>query len=345
MRRVAVGLAVAAAALAAILLSRPRQNQIAQRPAHELRRDARREAAVARHLKAVLQEVPEWSAEREKAAFILGSLGQTDALLAALAAARDPKWIRVLLLALGTDRDLTTDNLFALPPDGPWVVETPGGLRVRIYAFLNDDERAAVSRFLQHESADLRWVAARVLRHSLEATDARNAFIDLILDPNADVQEEIADALAPHAPRDERILPQLLDLSLRSDRVRFKISDSLRDLPLTPAQQQWFASTLVQAADPALRLWAFETLSFHPPDGFESTAANLLLSDPSSKLRERAAACVTNPATLAQGLRDSEWNVRLACVQAITDPAALAAVLDDPDERVREAARTKAQRP
>ena len=341
MKRAGIGLLLVLAAVGAFALLRPRPRIEISRPAAELRRSARHDAAVTRDLEIILQEASEWSEEREKAAIVLGSLGRTDELIKALAAAKDPKWIRALLIALGVDRDTTTDNLFNLPPDGPWVIETLGGLRVRLYAYLDDAARAAVEKFLSDESPELRWLAARVLRHSLDAKDARDLFYDRLRDPSADVQEEIADAIAPHAMKDPRIMPRLLEVSLDSDRVRFKIEDSLREMKLDESQIDWFSRTLATSRDESVRLWSFEVLAAHNPPGFEETAKALLLGDSNPKIREYAAGAVTDQATLARGLDDAEWNVRLACVRGLTDRAALERAANDPDERVRKAARAK----
>jgi hypothetical protein len=104
----------------------------------------------------------------ELVAMVLGSLpdarGEAALRRAVGAGGAAPRWI--LLAALGMDRSGPADPLLARP-DGPELVETPGGFRIRLRDRIDDpDLRQLLSGCLNDPDPKAREIARRLLSGS-----------------------------------------------------------------------------------------------------------------------------------------------------------------------------------
>ena len=342
------------------------------RLAAKWRGQAREDEAFLRRLIQAVKDPGTPAEARELAAFVLGSLQKKEALAALADALKDadPAWARVLLLALGSQKQSEDDDIFGLP-ESPRVLRTPLGLTVEIRGRVVDAEVRALMmpRLADSASADVRWAAALALGDSTDYGDVRQAFVAaLAAEAEPPAQGELAKALANWAaaqPEDSAERPAVLAAlfagAARADAaaLRLRCEDGLK-------RMSWAASEVLAVA-PSIeagsfdqRRWAMAVLAgaaARPEtparkEIFESLG-RVAASETEAKLRELAVTALSsfpdNPGTLGilvARMGDDAWHVRAAAVRAVgrgsrTDEAVNAlkkTAAEDPDERVRRAA-------
>ena len=341
--------------------------------AAEWRRSARGDPAFLNRLISLVLDENADKGVREIAAYVLGSIPDPKALESlsrALDAARDPRWIRALLLALGSDRTSDDDDIFDLP-DSPRVLSTPAGLSVRIRGAVEDPaiRTRMIPHLRGHGEAGVRWAAALALADSARFPDVRGAFLDSVrAEREAAAQGEAAKALADWAagePADSadrlRVFTAIFEEADRSDAaaLRLRSEDGMKRMPWTAAEVRLMAGR-IEAGSLDQKRWAIAVLAgaaSQPeiPDRaiiFEAIA-RASSSAPEAKVREFAVTGLGSFANEARAsellvgsLKDTAWHVRAAAVRALgrvkRTPEVQAALQrverEDPDERVRRAA-------
>ncbi|MBI4603845.1 MAG: HEAT repeat domain-containing protein [Planctomycetes bacterium] len=350
--------------------------------ASELRAALRQDAEILQAAGAILLDPTESERLRGTLALILGTLRGEEAqafLLKALeGAGRESDLTKWLLYALGAWKERADfDERFAFPPDGPWVVESPAGLRLPIRAVLDDSAVVeVVEGYLRHaKDSGVRLAAAQALRHSLEVERVREEFLETLgLEIDSAVHAECAEALGEwtvtaDVPQAVAVREKLLEEAAlpQADLLRLKIEPAMRSAPLTAREAEAVAQLLgARSDDLGSRYFAMEVAGAQVPllledphrrasgERLVALLLQTLAGDAEPKLREKAAeklGRVPGPMTVAGLLsaaeRDSAWNVRLAAARAL-GPAAdeqetIRSVLErlaqsDPDPRVRRAA-------
>lgn len=300
-----------------------------------------------------------------RVALVLGSLSDEaawQALFGALTGATDPFRIRVLLLAIGSDREYPEDDRFSFA-GRPWAVEV-AGLQVLIHHDLTrDDARRLVASFLGHADAEVRRAAIAALYASMDHADARGAMIrSLESEPEPDARAHAGKSLAEWvagAPGPERtdLLARLLREGGRAEQgeLRLRTQQHFFDASLSGEEARTFLALAGSGPDDARR-WGLEIAARNARGDLElpvvQAAGAILSRDPGAKLRETAARVLGGfpnrpeaAAGLLGALEDPAWHVRVQAVRAIRrfpkSPArakALERAAADADERVRRAA-------
>ena len=307
---------------------------------------------------------------RELAAFVLGTLPDRDgldALTGALSAARDLRWIRALLLALGCDRTSgDDDDIFSLP-DSPRVLAIPIGLSVRVRGTIEErDIRDRMSPHVRSESSGVRWAAAVALADSVDFTDVRSVFLEsLPAEREPAAQGELSKALSDwgdgqsgESPERQQVFKALLEGADREDAaaLRLRSEEGLKRMPLGSVDVRLMAGR-VEAGSLDQKRWAIAVLAGaagrpNLPDRelvFDALARATFVA-PEAKVRELAVTGLSSfgdpsrlSGILVQSLGDPAWHVRAAAARGMgragATPESIAALKkaekDDPDERVR----------
>lgn len=309
--------------------------------------------------------------ERARAALLLGSCDDEEswrALLRELSSASDPAWIRVLLLAIGGNREHPdVDDRFG-PADGPWYVGI-AGLHFQIRHVLDrDDARAAVQQFLGHADPDVRRAAVTVLIHSTEHPDVRRSLASCMeTEAEEDSRANAAKAVAEWTsrrplqdPERTELLGRLVRQSAPPQRaeLRLRIQPHVAETPMTDEEVQGFLS-MAAHGETELRRWGLEIATRAASrTGIESSrevaavATTLSATDGDAKVRETAVRCLGMlengeevRTALHAALGDPAWHVRVQAIRAlrglpptVETQEALIRMTSDPDENVRAAA-------
>jgi HEAT repeat protein len=313
------------------------------------------------------------AASRELAAFVLGTLTDRsglEALSRALAGAKEPAWIRALLLALGCDRTSgDDDDIFDLP-DTPRVLAVPLGLSVRMGGAIAESEfREVMVPHLRQSEAGVRWAAALALADSTGFPDVRAAFLDSVrAERDPATQGELGKALADWAAGQSAesadrlgIFSAILEGADRPDAasLRLRSEDGMKRMAWTSPEVRLMAGR-IESGTLDQKRWAIAVLSGAAarPDVPDrsvilETFARASASTSEAKVREFAVSgLVAFPEDerarkiILGSMRDPAWHVRAAAVRALgrggRNAEALAALQraerEDPDERVRRAA-------
>jgi HEAT repeat protein len=352
----------------------PRDRETARTWAAEWRRKAREDSGFRARLRQLVLDAAAASEARELAALVLGTLpgrDGLDVLAEALDAARDPRWIRTLLLALGSDRSSgEDDDIFDLP-DSPRVHNAPLGLAITIRGAIDDPalRDGMIPRIRAGEDPGVRWAAALALSDSTSHSDVRRAFLEALpgeRDPAA--EGELAKALADWAAVETaesteraQVFSALLDGAARDDAgaLRLRSEDGLKRMSWTGAEVRTLA-VRIESGSFDQRRWAIAVLAGAASrqetperDFVFDSLARVSGSAPEAKVREMAVSGISAfsdqaraSELLRSSLGDSAWHVRAAAVRGLgrvgVTPETLAALkkteLEDPDERVRRAA-------
>lgn len=331
-----------------------------------VRSQARHNSRIVKSLADLLRDPAADFATRARAALVLGSLeGEASrrALMAELTGATDPRWIRVLLLALGSEK--SAPDPFALAPDGPWM-RSEAGLNVCVRHRIDEAEaRQLVAGFLHHSDAEVRRAALEALYHSLDHADARiSTAASMDADRQDDLRAHAAKALSewiarqgePSAERSE-LVGRIVRRATRPEEtlVRLRTEAHLAAALLSEGESRALLS-LTGAADTEVRRWGLEVAAKAAAKSGGALASDVVLraaelarSDRDVKMREAAARSLGSFTTsvpardaLIAAASDPEWNVRCQAVRSLRrfaaapeTQAALRKAASDPDERVR----------
>jgi len=275
-------------------------------------------------------------------ALITGSLDTPEAtqlLLTTLAQFKNEasraEWI---LYALGTWKQFSDKNdRFAFAPNGPMILETSEGLATPLYhQFTKQSIYRQILPLLEKSSPNLRAAAILTMRHSLNQTPIRNAFLATLrweTDPGN--QANLAEALARQAiklPADsvKETVSLLLELATKPDalNIRMKILSPLQGLPINKSQQDRLTNL---ASNPdlansttrqfALSLLASRNIQANQPNPILWQSAS---NDPDPTVRAAAIEHIRNhpippsPSRVVPILdSDPDWNVRYAAVETL----------------------------
>lgn len=349
--------------------------------ANDLRRRALEDKDFRRQLIARLADPSEPLHLREVAAFVLASLDDPEAeraLVRALEAGGESRWVRALVLALGSARDGRRPNPFDVP-ETPYRETTPHGLSVVLSAILLDRAaRGALERQLEHADPEVRRAVLLSLRRTLveepaeEVEDTRRAFVrTLEADRDPSLRARAGGALGewllkapPSYPKHAEVVDALVRRSLdpAEGELRFQASAALQQTRVPDSRLDPVVDQALTAADFDLRAWAID-LAAAQAETIGPGRAKLLLDagmrDADPKVREltlhrlsRLARPEEGVAVAAASLRDPAWHVRHAAVRALAGYPAGAgrlaaleeAARSDPHEEVRSAARAALKR-
>jgi HEAT repeat protein len=301
----------------------------------------------------VLLDPSQGALVREVAAFILASLPDLraqKAVVRALEMGGDAAWIRTLVLALGSVRDIGRDGTFGYP-GGPYIYTFPSGLGVQIQAVLVDPAtREAVERQLAQSDVEVRQAVVQVLQHTLiaeaesrreeEPVDigtVRQSFLtEMNRDPEESIRAEAARALSEWvlaAPSGSKGYDEVLTGILRKsfepgeDQLRFRVLQGLKQSELPQDEVNVIADMAVRAEDFERRSWALALVATHAESLGAERAQALIATgagDRDAKVREIAVRQLAllpgteGTRSLALGsLQDPAWHVRYAAVEAL----------------------------
>lgn len=316
-----------------------------RRAARDLRKQARTDPAVLRRLIQILLDAGRPQHERDLAACVLGSLPDRDALLAlsqALSRSTDPAWTRLLLLCLGSSKEWgTVDDVFGFQ-GRPHAVVVPLGLALTVRGAIREDAvRLQMEAFLaEAHLATVREASALSLRHSIESSDVRAAFLAAVRGgSDVELQGLVGGPLADwasHRPVEDvertDILGQLLRLGAvpEADALRFNVEAGFKQATLTPSEVAGFLS-LLERDQFDVKRWTLAILGDQAPHPdlasrplVRDGVARLLAREADAKMREYAVAGLAGFAgdesirpALESALRDVAWHVRARAAEAL----------------------------
>lgn len=282
---------------------------------------------------------------RELAAFVLGSLPAKEAqgfLAQALAAAREPEWQAVLILALGCAKPADDEEgVFDQPETERWI-RRPIGLEMRLdHVFVDETVRRQIVSFLTgaHPEA-VRDAAVEALIPSLDFGDVRGEFLRAVRSETAaEVLGRVGFGLTEWAarrpepsPEQREIVVAVLDRAREpeANALRFLTERGLTSVPLTIDDVRSMAALLPEG-DFDRRRWAIAVLGDRAKrpelpgrDGLYASFADLARRDADPKIREYAVGALASfpdraetADNLVGAFADDAWHVRAAAARAM----------------------------
>ena len=330
----------------------------------------RRDQKVLRDAEARLLDPNTLRELRMALAFVLGTLGTSDAVLieALQRYAKDTELVRCLLFGLGATREPPDDDeVFGLG-DRPWGVNGPGGMGITVRHRVDDPAaRDALARHLRDKRDSVREAAAIALRHSTMITSVRTEFVSsLQAEPSDDVAGVLGEALAVWAgatgssAEQTSVVNTLLARAADDgfDGYRFLMEDNFRRIALDASQQATLAAYAGPTHSYAVRSFALNALSAAAPGTARPLLERYVSADDNAAVRDLSAhllgwlpeSASSIRVLVAASVHDTKWSVRFQAVDALarfpknTEAAeAIRAARQDPDPRVAKRA-TAAER-